>query len=140
MEARSIDILRVGEMQPERDHDFKGEKIYTGEDHNKKWRAAGEGGYFSFNLKVDPDNANDIICAYWGMDNRDRIFDIMVDGVKVATENLNKFKENKFYYITYPVPGELTQNKQEVTVTFTSVRNNNVGPVYEIRMVKEDKK
>jgi len=140
MEARTIDILRVGEMQPERDHDFKGEKIYTGESHNKKWRAAGEGGYFSFKMKVDPDAANDLICAYWGMDNRDRIFDILVDGVKVATENLNKFKENKFYYMTYPVPGELTQNKQQVTVTFKAVGNNNVGPVYEIRMVKEDKK
>ena len=140
MEARTIDILRVGEMQPERDHDFKGEKIYTGESHNKKWRAAGKGGYFSFKMKVDSSAKNDIICSYWGMDNRDRVFDIMVDGVKVATENLNKFKDSKFYYITYPVPEELTRNKQQVIVNFKAVGNNNVGPVYEIRMVKEDKK
>lgn len=139
-EAHTVDILRVGEMQPEKDHDFEGKKIYTRESHNKKWRAAGESGYFSFKMKVDPNVKNDIICSYWGMDNRNRIFDILVDGVKVATENLNKFKESKFYYITYPVPEELTRNKQQVTVNFKAVGNNNVGPVYEIRMVIEDKK
>ena len=42
--------------------------------------------------------------------------------------------------MTYPVPEELTRNKQQVTVNFKAIGNNNVEPVYEIRMVKEDKK
>ena len=137
LDARTIDILRTGEMQPERDHNFQGEKIYTGESHNKKWRAAGEGGDFSFTMKVAPDKINELICSYWGMDNRNRIFDIMVDGVKVATEDLNKYKSSKFYEITYQVPETLTKNIQQVTVTFKAVRNNSVGPVYGVRMVKE---
>jgi len=29
-------MLRVGEMQPERDHNFTGDKTNTGEDHNRK--------------------------------------------------------------------------------------------------------
>lgn len=140
LEARTTDILRTGEMQPERDHNFEGKKIYTGESHNKKWRAAGEGGYFSFTMKVNRDIAHDLICTYWGMDNRNRIFDIMVDGVKVATVDLNKYKSSKFYDISYPVPESLTKSKQQVTITFKAVGNNNVGPVYGVRMVTDDKK
>ena len=36
LEDATTDYLRAGEMQPERDHNFTGEKITTGDDHNRK--------------------------------------------------------------------------------------------------------
>jgi hypothetical protein len=138
IEEQTVDLLRVGEMQPERDHDFTGERIRTGEGHNRKWRAAGNGGHFTFTMKVDAQTGNSLLCTYWGMDNRGRVFDILVNDTKIATEDLNKYKGSKFYDIVYPVPPELTKGKDKVTVKFQPAPNNSVGPVYgEIRMMRQ---
>lgn len=139
IEEKTVDLLRVGEMQPERDHDFTGERTRTGEGHTRKWRAAGNGGYFSFTMKVDAQKTNSLLCTYWGMDNRGRVFDILVNDVKVATEDLNKYKKSEFYDIVYPIPAELTKGKEQVTVKFQPAPNNSAGPVYgEIRMMREN--
>jgi len=139
IEVRTVDLLRLGEMQPERDHDLTGDKLNTGEEHNKKFRVAYPGGYISFNLKVDPAAINNLLCTYWGMDNRGRTFDILVDDVKVATEDLNKYKASKFYEIVYAIPGDLTKGKTTVKVTFKPANNNMVGPVYgEVRMMRSE--
>jgi uncharacterized protein len=137
MEVSTVDLVRLGEMQPERDHEFSGEKINTGEEHTRKYRVALPGGYFTFNLKTDPEKTNSLLCTYWGMDNRGRTFDILVNDVKIATEDLNKYKSSKFYDILYPIPADVTKGKQQVKVTFKPAAHNMVGPVYgEIRMVR----
>ena len=138
LEDRTIDRLRLGEMQPERDHSFTGENLHSGEAHGRQWRSTEEGGYFSFVMKVDSSAANTILCSYWGDDHRGRIFDIEVDGQTIATQNLGSFKQNKFYDISYPVPPALVKGKQSVTVKFVAhSAHNGVGPVSgTIRMVR----
>jgi hypothetical protein len=89
-------------------------------------------------MKVDPSDVNTLICTYWGSDNRGRIFDILVNDVKIGTEDLVKFKMNKFYDIGYPIPKELTASKTSITVKLIARRNTGVGPVYGIRMAKGD--
>ena len=137
LEARTTDILRTGEMQPERDHNLTGENIITGEDHQRKWRATDDGGYFSYEMKVDPDKQNTLINTYWGMDNRGRVFDIMVDGIKLTTEDLNQYKESKFYDINYIIPIERTKGKQKITIKLLPKAGNAAGPLYGSRMIRE---
>jgi DUF1680 family protein len=138
LEAQTVDVLRVGEMQPERDHNFTvSEKAETGEEHGRKWRTVNEGGLMAFTLKVAPAKANALLLTYWGMDNRGRVFDVLVDGEKIATEDLNKYKESRFYDISYPIPPALTKGKQQVKVTFKARPNNSAGPVYGIRNVQQ---
>jgi DUF1680 family protein len=138
IEAKTVDMLRVGEMQPERDHNFGGEKTLNGEEHGRKWRATEEDGYLSFTMKTDPAAVNSLLCSYWGMDNRYRKFDILIDGVKVATEDLNQYKASKFYEIVYIIPVELTKGKKQVTVTMKAGLHNSTGPVYgTIRMMRD---
>lgn len=135
IERLTVDVLRMGEMQPERDHEFAGE-TYNGEGHGKKWRATRQAGSMSFILKADPNKENEIQMSYWGMDNRGRIFDILVDGKLIATEDLNKYKGSQFYDIRYPVPVFLTQGKEKVTITLKASAGNSVGPVYgNVRMM-----
>lgn len=138
LEDKTVDMLRVGEMQPERDHDLVGDKIATGDGHGRKWRSTRDSGYLAFTMKVDPSDVNTLICTYWGSDNRGRIFDILVNDVKIGTEDLVKFKMNKFYDIGYPIPKELTASKTSITVKLIARRNTGVGPVYGIRMAKGD--
>ncbi|MFD1875681.1 beta-L-arabinofuranosidase domain-containing protein [Hymenobacter bucti] len=138
LEAQTVDILRVGEMQPERDHSFTvTEKAETGEEHGRKWRTVNEGGTMAFTLKVAPAKANTLLLTYWGMDNRGRVFDVLVDGEKIATEDLNRYKESRFYDVSYPIPPALTKGKQQVKVTFQAKANNSAGPVYGVRNVQQ---
>lgn len=136
LEDKTTDLFRFGEMQPERDHNYVGEKDAMGEEHGSKWRLAGDKGFLQFDLKVDPKAANSLIASYWGMDNRGRKFDILVEGQNIATEDLNQYKESRFYDITYKIPAELTKGKSKITVKMIPKPNNNAGPVYRLRAVK----
>ncbi|HEV3415080.1 MAG TPA: beta-L-arabinofuranosidase domain-containing protein, partial [Puia sp.] len=138
LEDRTVDRLRLGEMQPERDHSFTGENLHGGEAHGRQWRSAEDGGYFSFVMKVDRSASNTLVCAYWGDDHRGRIFDIQVEGTTIATQNLGGFKQSKFYEVSYPVPDALVRGKKSVKVKFVAKSaHNGVGPVSGvIRMVR----
>ncbi|HEY4287504.1 MAG TPA: beta-L-arabinofuranosidase domain-containing protein [Puia sp.] len=138
LEDKTIDRLRLGEMQPERDHSFTGDNLQSGEVHGRKWRAAENGGGFSFVMKVDANAGNTLLCSYWGDDHRGRIFDIQVDGQTIATQNLASFKQSKFYELSYAVPQELVKGKQTVRVKFVAHGpHTSVGPVSgTIRMVR----
>ncbi|MDZ7605501.1 MAG: glycoside hydrolase family 127 protein [Cyclobacteriaceae bacterium] len=138
LQLMTVDNLRIGEMQPERDHEVIGEKTVVGDDHNRKWRMAEDGGYISFIMKTDPEQMNTLVCSYWGMDNRGRKFDIYADGILIATEDLNKYKASKFYEITYHVPAEITRDKTSVTIKLVPQKNNSAGPLYGAKMVKGD--
>ncbi|WP_200977601.1 glycoside hydrolase family 127 protein [Echinicola sp. 20G] len=138
LELRTVDRIRLGEMQPERDHNFEGEKTTTGENHRQRWRTAEDGGYFSFTLKPARGAEHQLMCSYWGMDNRGRNFDIFVEGEKIASEDLNQYKDSKFYNITYDIPPTITENKELINVKFVPHKNNTAGPVYgEIKLIKK---
>ena len=138
LESRTIDRLRLGEMQPERDHAFAGVGLQNGEGHGRKWRATDDGGSFSFIMKVDSSTGNTLLCDYWGDDHRDRIFDIQIDSQTIATQNLAAFKQSKFYQVGYPIPQELVKGKGSVVVKFVAHgARASVGPVSgKIRLVR----
>jgi DUF1680 family protein len=138
LEDHTIDRLRLGEMQPERDHAFSGVALQNGEGHGKKWRATDDGGSFSFTMKCDSSAGNSLLCDYWGDDHRGRIFDIQIDGQTIATQNLTAFKQSKFYEITYPIPQELVSGKSSIIVRFAAHNaQTSVGPVSgTIRMIR----
>ncbi|HET9053080.1 MAG TPA: DUF6805 domain-containing protein, partial [Cyclobacteriaceae bacterium] len=137
LEQSTVDILRVGEMQPERDHNLSGENTEAGEDHTRKFRTAHRGGSFTFTMKVIPGFSYILVNTYWGMDNRGRVFDILVDDEVIATEDINKYKDSKFYDIQYRIPSKLTNGKNSITITFRAKKNNEAGPIYGVRLVKE---
>lgn len=91
----------------------------------------------SFTLKTDPTAQNVLIGTYWGMDNRGRQFDVLVDGTVIASEDLNKYKESRFYDIAYKIPRDLTNGKTSVTIRLQAKPHNAAGPVYGIRLVRD---
>ncbi len=73
-------LVNPGEEQNERDHKLQGENTDSGDFNERKWRHATDGGWFSWELKVLPDQAQELRVTYWGSDGGNRIFDILIDG------------------------------------------------------------
>ncbi len=140
LEARTIDFVQPGEMQPERDHAFDGVNSRNGVHLNRKWRDAADGGSFSFTMKVLPDQPASLLCTYWGSDNGPRTFDLLVDGSKIATQNLNNNKPDAFFEVEYPLPESLTKGKEKLRVTFQAHPGNMAGGCFGIRVVKPEGK
>jgi len=137
--ARTLDVLRIGEMQPERDHKLQGERTGAGEAFGRKWRHATDGGWFSFEMRVDPDQPVELICTYWGSDGGGyREFDILVDGVSIAAQKLENNAPNRFFDAIYPIPAELTRNKSQVTIRFQAHPGKWAGGVFGVRTVRAE--
>lgn len=137
--ARTLDVLRIGEMQPERDHNLQGERTGAGEAFGRKWRHATDGGWFSFDMRVDPDRPVELICTYWGSDGGGyREFDILVDGAKIATQKLENNAPNRFFDAVYPIPANWTRGKSQVTIRFQAHPGKWAGGVFGVRTVRAD--
>jgi hypothetical protein len=75
--------------------------------------------------------------SYWGGDSGNRVFDILIDGKKVATQKLSSPKPGQFMDVTYPVPVDLTKGKEKVTVKFQANPGSMAGGVFGCRIVKQ---
>ncbi|MCM3872802.1 MAG: glycoside hydrolase family 127 protein [Pyrinomonadaceae bacterium] len=135
LEEITVDFAQPGEMQPERDHNMQGERTDAGEHSSRKWRHARDGGWVSFDLKVLPDQPVSLVCTYWGSETGARTFDVLVGGVKIATQSLQNNKPGEFFEVTYAIPEELTRGKTKITVRFQPQPGNTAGGFYGLRVI-----
>jgi uncharacterized protein len=136
LEARTVDSFSPGEMQPERDHNVQGEKSAPLEALGRKLRHATDGGWFSFEMKVDPAKPNELLCTWWGGETGNRTFDILVDDTKIATQALRNNNPGKFWEATYPIPVELTRDKQKITIKLQAQPGNFAGGLFGSRILR----
>lgn len=135
LEAKTVD--RVTPMADlERAHNQQGETTYAGSAFGRRWRDARGGGWFSYDMKVAPDRPMTLMVTYWGGDVGNRVFDILIDGRKLATQKLNALKPGEFVDITHDIPGEWTRNRKKVTVRFQAHPGCMAGGVFGCRMVR----
>jgi DUF1680 family protein len=135
IENRTIDYFRIGEMQPERDHNLKAsERSYVDDALGRKGREARANNYFSFDMQVDPNLPAALILTYIG-DDKDRNFDIVIDGTKVHTVEWKGGKAGKFYDIEYSIPVGLLKNKSKISVRIEANYGKTAGRVFGVRTV-----
>ena len=99
------------------------------------WRDA-HGGWFSYEVKIIPDQPTVLRCTYWGSDSNQRIFDILVDGEKIAEQKLDKNKPDAFFEVEYPLPAKLTHGKTRVTIKFQAHPNATAGGLFGLLVLK----
>jgi len=137
IEARTIDVIRIGEMQPERDHHLQAsERSYVSDALGRMGREARSGGYFSFSMKVDPSIPSDLLCSYIG-DDRDREFEIQVDGRTIATQHLDGAATGRFFDIAYPLPPDLLKGKSAITISILANHDKTAGRIFGCRIIKK---
>jgi len=138
LEAATVDLV-TPDAPLERAHNQQGKRSYSGAAFGRRWRDARGGGWFSYDMKVLPDRPVCLTVTYWGGDSGNRVFDILIDGQKLATQKINAPKPGEFTDVTYAVPVELTNGKQKVTVTFQAHPGSMAGGVFGCRIVKGKK-
>ncbi|UDF05529.1 glycoside hydrolase family 127 protein [Asticcacaulis sp. AND118] len=139
---RSVDIMYLGEMQPERDHNLTtGGASYAVTYRGRKGRDARTDGFFEFDMAVTKDgkDAGPLVlqATYWGSEvNKD--FYIAVDGQRIANQKLTGAKPGDFFDIDYAIPHELTRGKAKVRLRFEPAAMSRCGPVFGVRLVRAD--
>lgn len=137
IEAQTIDNFRIGEMQPERDHNLKSsEQSYVDQAYGRSGREVRRDGFFSFNMKVDGDKPTALLFSYIG-DDKNRSFDISVDEVKVASVELKGKETGKFYDEEYALPSILLKDKKSITVKVQSTNGKTAGRVFGVRTIRK---
>ena len=138
LEAATIDLVTPGSPL-ERAHNQKGKGSGSGSAFGGKWRDARGGGWFSYDMKVPPDQPVCAIVKYWGGDSGGRVFDILIDDKKIATYNLNAPKPGEFIDVTYAIPAETTKGKKKVTIKFQAHPGRTAGGIFACRIIKIQK-
>jgi hypothetical protein len=136
LEARTVDFARIGEMQPERDHNLKSESNDVRDANGRGFRTPLNGGWFELELKVDPAAPCDLVMTYWGNERFSPSFEILVDGQKLVTETLPDKKPNQFFDETHAIPAEWTKGKSKITVRVRAEPGKPAGSVAGARSVK----
>jgi DUF1680 family protein len=133
--ARTVDQVRIGEQQPEIDHNLRFEHSQSNMGpQGRRWRDAQQGGWFGYDMKLPPTRAKTALrVMYWGQDGG-RKFDIQVDGKLLVSQELTGGRDG-YFAIEYPIADVLTAGKHQVAVRILAPPGNAAGPVYDLRIV-----
>ncbi len=132
----TIDEFRIGEMQPERDHNLQAnEKSYVDAALGRPGREARRDNHFSFDMKVQPGARNSLLLTYIGDDN-DRKFDICIDGELLATVEWTGGKPGRFYDVEYPLPDSLIAGKTKTRVRIEANHGKTAGRIFGCRTLR----
>jgi hypothetical protein len=135
LDKMTTDYIVFGEMQPERDHNLKGENTRNGEGYLRKYRFAYENGWFAFDMKCGYDQPMELLLTYYGGDSRKYTFDVVIgDWVQPVslTDTTQGFVEH-----AVSIPLEVTQGKDKVRIMFRANDKTRVSNIYNCRLMKK---
>jgi DUF1680 family protein len=135
LEARSSDVVRLGEMQAERDHGLEAAISYPVIYRGRQGRDARSGGFFQVRIRLRPGPAV-LRATYWG-EERNRAFRILADGAPIAHETLDGAHPGAFFDLDYPIPETLTLGKSSLLVRFEPDPDHTAGPVFALLCLQD---
>jgi uncharacterized protein len=131
IDRRTVDAMVVDDPKSEEEHAYAGENATEGYFEGRRTREA-RAGWFSYSLKVVPDQAMTLVCTYRGSEGRRRAFDVIVDRQKIAAESL-EYHPTEELDREYAIPEALTRGKDRLTVRFQAQPQSTAGAVIEVR-------
>lgn len=137
LESRTLDMVRPGVGQMERDHNFRSDKSRAGNFEGRMWRDAMPGGWFSYDLNTGGTTSCSLACLYWGGESGSRHFRITANGVTIAEQNLQNDQPGQFFRMEYGVPVEALREGRPLTVRFEGLPGNFAGGVFEVRLLRQ---
>ncbi|MFA9455665.1 beta-L-arabinofuranosidase domain-containing protein [Halalkalibacter sp. AB-rgal2] len=147
LRERTIDEVQPHEQQPEVEHQLKKHNSRSGYFNvmQKGWRDCYAGGYFSYELKVSPNEKMALQVMYVNNESRIHIdggwykrqFTIEIDGTTLSEIKINNSEnDEKLFVEECLIPFELTKGKETIEVKFTTDETEATGRIYEVRTVR----
>ena len=133
IDARTVDLVEAGEEQNERDHNGQGEQTDTREFNDRVWRLANTNGWFSWDLKVLPDQPQQLQVELGGTRGGSNL-QLFVDGTPLVTENISA--ERGPATNLYALPANTLKGKEKITVKFQAPANARGRGVASVRVLK----
>jgi uncharacterized protein len=138
LQKRTVDVVIVGEQQPEADHLIQQKNTATGNRSDEFWREVRNGGTLSYTLTTNQALSLSLRIRYWGAERGNRKFDIYIDDQLLLTENLtDKWNEQNFKEIEYVIPDSMLKDKKQINISCKPQPGNTAGAFYQIRLVKQ---
>ena len=69
---------------------------------------------------------------------RERTFEILIDGRKLAEQTVPQRGPQRFFDVEYAIPAKLVRGKKKVAVRFQATGGNEIAAVFGIRMIRAD--
>jgi DUF1680 family protein len=130
--ARTIDTVDLGTPASEKAHGYQASGATQPDFDGRVGREAAGEGWFSYQLQARPDAPLSLALACRGSEGRRRAFDILVDGVRIASETL-PYHPTEMLDFEYPIPEALTRGKAQVIVRIQPQGQAATAQVFEVR-------
>lgn len=141
LEAATVGFAQPGDTEREKELNQQGEGSSPIRDFmGRSGRRANK--WFSFDLPIDASRPMVLIVTYHNEERATRTFEILVDGVRVGQQTIERYRpgssSGRFFDVEYPLPAELASGKQKVTVRFQATGGHETGGVYGVRTIRAD--
>ena len=133
LDARSVDVIRLGVADDEIRHGLTSAISYPVSYRFRPGRDARTGGFLEFDAAVR-DQPLVLRATYWGGE-RDRRFDIEVEGRRIASERLDGERAGEFIERDYPLPTELLTGKSRIRIRIQPQPGFTAGPLFGCRIL-----
>jgi uncharacterized protein len=133
LEASTVAFVQPGGQEAEKAFNQQGEESSIVRADGRPGRRAAK--WFSYDLTTTGQPAT-LVVTYNSDNRRPRSFDILVDGRKVGEQRLEQSSVSRFFDVEYPLPADLVQSKQKLTVRFEATGGNEVAPVFGVRLIR----
>ncbi len=139
LEAATVAFAQPGEMQPERDFNFQGEDSSPVRVMDRPARRGAK--WFSFDLPVDPAHAMILVATYSTEEQANRSFEVLANGKRIGQQTIERRSPeqvSRFFDVEYPIPTQLLNAKQKVTIRFQAVGGNEIAAVFGLRILRAE--
>lgn len=114
LDARTVDVLHMGEMQPERDHDFRSFNSEPAQYRGRSGRLIRAAGFIEFTL-ASRSGPMILRLTEWG-EARNPNYKVFIDDVQLQLARRPTDKVKAFHDTDLPIPEEMTRHKDRLKI------------------------
>jgi DUF1680 family protein len=131
VKAAEIDSIQIGNDQYELSHNIKSENTEAGDRDSFHFRIAKNNGWFSYEMKVIPDEDTYLQFSYMPGSLKES-FDVYINDTQISHEVRGNTSWNQLIRKTYLIPKELYGNNNTVTVKFKAEVQDITGKIVDL--------